>query len=118
MAHKVEIENIHSAVVTAFDTSDSNLHDWFYRLKDDYIKFNNFIDGACADCADSNDIIISRTVFASKLNTLIQTADDAIAALNEFKNALPVLEEHWPVDVADTTGLTNPTTVVDPASGE
>lgn len=118
MAHKVEIENIHNAVTTAYNDTNSDLHEWFYRLKDEYIKFNNFIDGACVDCADNNDVIISRAVFVNKLNTLIQTADDAIVALNDFKSALPVLDEHWPVNVADTSGLTNPTTVVDPASGE
>ena len=115
MAHKVEIENIHNAVVTAFNDSNSDLHAWFYKLSEFYNKFNSFVEGACADCADSNEVIISRTVFANKLNTIIDCTDEAIAALNDFKNALPVMDEHWPVDVADTTGLTNPTP---PASGE
>ena len=109
MAHKVEIENIYNAVEAAYNNSDSDLHMWYYKLSDFYKQFNAFVEGACSDCADSDEVIVSRAVFASKLNTLINTTDEALAALTEFKNALPVLDDYWPVNIVDTTGLTNPT---------
>ena len=107
MAHKVEIENIYNAVNEAWDESN---HLLYHNLGKEIYKFRSFVDGACVDCADDNGIIIKREVFASKLDSINEAINAINSYMEELKSCLPVLDDYWPVDIADTTGLTNPTT--------
>jgi len=52
-------------------------------------------------------------VFASKLNKFVVDSDKAINAITAFKTALPSMDDYWSVDIANSSGLTNP-----PVSGE
>jgi hypothetical protein len=107
MAHKVEIENINNAVLSAWQDNGDVLHSWYYKLTDDLREFKSFIEGSCADCVDDG-IIINREVFASKLNKFVVDSDEAINAINAFKSALPSMDDYWSVDIANSSGLTNP----------
>ena len=109
MAHKVEIENILSDSKSKVE--DKKLFKGlFFDLSQDITNFHEFIDKGCADCADDNPVIIKREVFVTKINGVKNSITSVIDTLTDLRDNYINLDDYWPVDIADTTGLTNPTT--------
>ena len=110
MAHKVEIQNLLDAS-RGIDPTIRELRNNFQTVVNELDSLHNFINTACCDCADNNDIIIKRTAFAEKVaavNTALESAKTAAAAGSYLD-----LVDYWAADIADTSGLTNPEPVVE-----
>jgi len=110
MAHKVEIQNLLDAS-RGIDPTIRTLRNNFQEVVNKLDILHNFIETACADCADDNDIVIKRTAFQSRI-------DDVNTALDAAKTAAAsggylALADYWSADIADTSGLTNPEPVVE-----
>jgi hypothetical protein len=105
MAHKVEIQNLLDAS-RGIDPTIRELRNNFQNVVNKLDILHNFIETACADCADDNDIVIKRAAFQSRIddvNTALDAAKTAAAA-----GSYLALADYWSVDIADTSGLTNP----------
>ena len=105
MAHKVEIQNLLDASRT-IDPTIRELRNNFQEVVNKLDILHNFIETACADCADDNDIVIKRTAFVEKI-AAIDTALDAAKTAAATGSYL-ALADYWSADIADTSGLTNP----------
>ena len=110
MAHKVEIQNLLDAS-RGIDPTIRTLRNNFQEVVNKLDILHNFIETACCDCADDNDIVIKRTAFQSRI-------DDVNTALDAAKTAAAsggylALADYWSADIADTSGLTNPEPVVE-----
>lgn len=114
MAHKIEIANLLQDSLN-IDPSLREIRNTFHSVVEKLDQLHLFIDTACADCADNNDIIIKRTALEERINS-VNTA--LIAAQEKAVNASYLsLSDYWPVDIDDTSGLTNPTTETTETSG-
>ena len=105
MAHKVEIQNLLNAS-REIDPTIRELRNNFQNVVNKLDILHNFIETACADCADDNDIVIKRTAFVEKIaaiDTALEVAKTAAAS-----GSYLALADYWSVDIADTSGLTNP----------
>ena len=105
MAHKVEIQNLLDAS-RGIDPTIRQLRNNFQEVVNKLDVLHNFIETACADCADDNDIVIKRAAFQSRIddvNTALDAAKTAAAA-----GSYLALEDYWSADIADTSGLANP----------
>lgn len=105
MAHKVEIQNLLNAS-REIDPTIRELRNNFQNVVNKLDILHNFIETACADCADDNDIVIKRTAFVEKIaaiDTALEAAKTAAAA-----GSYLALADYWSADIADTSGLTNP----------
>ena len=105
MAHKIEIQNLLDAS-RGIDPTIRTLRNNFQEVVNKLDILHNFIETACCDCADDNDIVIKRTAFQSRI-------DDVNTALDAAKTAAAsggylALADYWSADIADTSGLTNP----------
>jgi len=110
MAHKVEIQNLLDASREA-DPTIRQLRNNFQEVVNKLDILHNFIETACADCADDNDIVIKRAAFQSRIddiNTALDAAKTAAAA-----GSYLALADYWSADIADTSGLANPEPVVE-----
>lgn len=105
MAHKVEIENILNALQNARKDHNDDLSNWYFNLNNVLSEFNNFVNHTC----ENENITVKRQGFVDKLTEINNSIDNTVAALNEFKNSLPVLDDYWSADIADTDGLTDTT---------
>lgn len=116
MAHKVEIQNLLDASREA-DPTIRQLRNNFQEVVNKLDILHNFIETACADCADDNDIVIKRAAFQTRIddiNTALDAAKTAAAA-----GSYLALADYWSADIADTSGLANPEPVVEePAADE
>jgi hypothetical protein len=115
MAHKVEIQNLLDAS-RGIDPTIRELRNNFQTVVNQLDSLHNFIETACADCADDNDIVIKRTTFADKIaavNTALDAAKTAAAAGSYLD-----LADYWAANIADTSGLTNPEPVVEEPAAE
>ena len=115
MAHKVEIQNLLDAS-RGIDPTIRTLRNNFQEVVNKLDILHNFIETACCDCADDNDIVIKRTAFQSRI-------DDVNTALDAAKTAAAsgvylALADYWSADSADTSGLTNPEPVVEESAAE
>ena len=115
MAHKVEIQNLLDAS-RGIDPTIRTLRNNFQEVVNKLDILHNFIETACCDCADDNDIVIKRTAFQSRI-------DDVNTALDAAKTAAAsggylALADYWSADIADTSGLTNPEPVVEESAAE
>ena len=110
MAHKVEIQNLLNAS-REIDPTIRQLRNNFQEVVNKLDILHNFIETACADCADDNDIVIKRAAFQSRIddiNTALDAAKTAAAA-----GSYLALADYWSADIADTSGLANPEPVVE-----
>ena len=110
MAHKVEIQNLLDASREA-DPTIRQLRNNFQEVVNKLDILHNFIETACADCADDNDIVIKRAAFQSRIddiNTALDAAKTAAAA-----GSYLALADYWSADITDTSGLANPEPVVE-----
>ena len=116
MAHKVEIQNLLNAS-REIDPTIRQLRNNFQEVVNKLDILHNFIETACADCADDNDIVIKRAAFQTRIddiNTALDAAKTAAAA-----GSYLALADYWSADIADTSGLANPEPVVEePAADE
>ena len=111
MAHKVEIENLNTAS-RAQDPKVRQLRNNFQDVVNEIDRLHQFIDTACADCADDNETVIKRTLFESKIASINTALNAANAAVTEFGTTYLNLSDYWSADIADTSGLANPEPVV------
>lgn len=110
MAHKVEIQNLLDASREA-DPTIRQLRNNFQEVVNKLDILHNFIETACADCADDNDIVIKRAAFQTRIDD-INTALDA-AKTAAASGSYLALEDYWAANIADTSGLANPEPVVE-----
>jgi len=110
MAHKVEIQNLLDAS-RGIDPTIRTLRNNFQEVVNQLDILHNFIETACADCADDNDIVIKRTAFEDKI-AAVNTALDAAKAAAAGGSYLE-LADYWAANIADTSGLANPEPVVE-----
>lgn len=109
MAHKVEIQNLLNAS-RSIDPTIRQLRNNFQEVVTKLDILHSFIETACSDCADDNDIVIKRTAFADRIaavNAALTTAKEAAS-----EGSYLALEDYWAENIIDTTGLTNPTSSV------
>lgn len=109
MAHKVEIQNLLNAS-RSIDPTIRQLRNNFQEVVTKLDILHSFIETACSDCADDNDIVIKRTAFADRIaavNAALTTAKEAASG-----GSYLALEDYWAENIIDTTGLTNPTSSV------
>lgn len=107
MSHKVEIENILQDSKSKFE-NNKLFKSLFFELSQDITNFHDFIDKGCIDCANDNPIIIKREVFSTKINKVKESLTNVINTLTDLRDNYINLDDYWPVDITDTTGLTNP----------
>lgn len=107
MSHKVEIENLNTAS-RAQDPKVRQLRNNFQDVVNEIDRLHQFIDTACADCADDNETVIKRTLFESKIASINTALNAANAAVAEFGTTYLNLSDYWSADIADTSGLANP----------
>ena len=112
MAHKVEIENLNAAS-RAQDPKVRELRNNFQQVVNEIDRLHQFIDTACADCADDNETVIKRTLFESKIASINTALNAANQAVTEFGTTYLNLADYWSADIADTSGLANPEPVVE-----
>jgi hypothetical protein len=109
MAHKVEIQNLLNAS-RSIDPTIRQLRNNFQEVVTKLDILHSFIETACSDCAEDNDIVIKRTAFADRIaavNAALTTAKEAASG-----GSYLALEDYWAENIIDTTGLTNPTSSV------
>lgn len=110
MAHKKQIQNLLDAS-RGIDPTIRTLRNNFQEVVNKLDILHNFIETAFADCADDNDIVIKRTALQSRIddvNTALDTAKTAAAGGSYLD-----LADYWSADIADTSGLCNPESVVE-----
>ena len=110
MAHKVEIQNLLDAS-RGIDPTIRTLRNNFQEVVNKLDILHNFIETACNDCDDDNDIVIKRAAFEARVNA-VNTALDAAKTAAAGGSYLD-LADYWSADIADTSGLTNPEPVVE-----
>lgn len=110
MAHKIEIQNLLDAS-RGIDPTIRTLRNNFQEVVNKLDILHNFIETACNDCADDNDIVIKRVAFETRVDA-VNTALDAAKTAAAGGSYLD-LADYWSADIADTSGLANPESVVE-----
>lgn len=107
MEHKVQIQNIYDKTKEK-DPILRSVRNNFQQVVTKIDQFTDFINTACIYCTDSDDTIIKRSLFETRINEINETLKNALKNANEFGDTFINLSDFWCESITDTTGLDNP----------